>query len=125
MPSVRTRFFLTTQSYNAPPSPGYSDIGDATLAFPNGYPGTVVVEGSVTANYVSFFQGELLKDLGRQIKLVSSTGTHLATYREVQRVNGTSTEGVGPAQILDEAYGCFFVKVWSADGVGVNVVRTG
>ena len=125
MPPARTRFFLAVQGYTPTELQGAPTMEDITLAFPNGYPGSVLVENTFLAPYPAFSVNTLLKDLGRQIKLVSATGTHLATYREVQRVAGAGTEGVGPAQIGDSAYGCFFVKVWSADGQGVYVVRTG
>lgn len=120
------RFFLATESYDPPEPTGFIDPGDSAITFPNGYPGTIVVEESMTVNYVAFSQGALLRDLGRTVVVVDSANRHIALYREVQRVNGASTEGVGgPVDPLDSAYGCFFVKVWSADGQGVYVVRTG
>ena len=67
----------------------------------------------------------LLKDLGRQITVYDPTigGAHVAVYRQVQIVNGAETEGVGgSAPEWDSNY---FVKVWSANGEGINVVRTG
>jgi hypothetical protein len=122
---AQIRYFLTTDSYAAPQSPGEADTGDSTLVFIDGYPGAIIEEGSVPANYVSFDAGVLLKDLGRSVILTNAAGAHLARYRQVQRVNGATTEGVGPAIGLDGPYGCFFVKVWSADGTGVLVARTG
>lgn len=119
------RYFLTTQQYIAPQSPGAADVGDSTLVFVGGYPGSIIVENSVTANYVDFGAGELLKDLGRSVTITDTTGRHLALYRQVQRVNGPASEGVGPTIGLDGPYGCFFVKVWAADGLGVYVARTG
>lgn len=123
---ARVKYFLATQDYEAPPSPGYVDPGDSTLVFIDGYPGFIVEEESVSANYVSFLAGDLLKDLGREVVTVNSSGQRTARYREVQRVNGPTSEGVGDkVDPLDGDYGCFFVKVWSADGDGVYVVRTG
>ncbi len=122
----QVRYFITTDSYDAPPSPGEADTGDATLVFINGYPGSTIVEGSVTANYVSFDANVLLKDLGRSVTITDTEGTHIARYRQVQRVNGPTTEGVGPTvDPYDGPYGCFYVKVWAADGQGVYVARTG
>jgi hypothetical protein len=66
----------------------------------------------------------LLKDMGRQITIYdASTSAHRAIYREVQIVDGVGSEGVGgSAPGWNSTY---FVKVWSADGMGVEVVRTG
>jgi hypothetical protein len=61
----------------------------------------------------------LLKDLGRQIVVCSVPGSpHTAVYRQVLLVDSATTEGVG-------ATPPFYVKVFSADGAGVHVVRTG
>lgn len=66
----------------------------------------------------------VLKDMGRQITIYDSdTGAHLAVYREVQVVDGIGSEGVGSA--FPDWQSNIFVKVWAADGRGVNVVRTG
>ena len=67
--------------------------------------------------------GWLFKDLGRQITVYDPADhKHLAVYRQVQYVSGGETEGV-----CNAANYCanIFVKVWSADGAGVVVVRTG
>lgn len=64
--------------------------------------------------------------MGREIVIVNADCRRVALFREVQRVSGATTEGVGGlVDPADGAYGCFFVKVWSADGQGVYVVRTG
>jgi hypothetical protein len=62
--------------------------------------------------------------MGRQITIYDdTTSAHVAIYREVQVVNGADTEGVGGSS---PAWGSnYFVKVWSANGLGVAVVRTG
>lgn len=119
------RYFLTTQAYSPTEPVGTVDIEDAAIVFTAGYPGAIIEEGSVTASYVSFGSGALLKDLGRSVTLTDSTGKHVALYHQVQRVNGIASEGVGPAGSADGPYGCFFVKVWSADGEGVYVARVG
>ena len=70
----------------------------------------------------------LLKDLGRQIVVVDAdTGAHLKTYRQVQVMNGVSTEGVsGSAPDGNGSYyNTGYVLVASASGTGVGVVRTG
>jgi hypothetical protein len=123
---VRTSFFLAFQTYIAPEQAGVIDSTDSAIVFPDARPESIVEVGSVTVNYVGFSQGDLLKDLGREVVLVDTAGVHQALYREVQRVNGATTEGVGGiVDPLDGPYGTFFVKVWSADGLGVKVLRTG
>ena len=66
----------------------------------------------------------LLKDMGRQITIYdATTHLHLAVYRQVQVVDGIASEGVGGS--APEWGSNYFVKVWSADGQGVAVIRTG
>ena len=70
----------------------------------------------------------LLKDLGRQIVVVdSATSAHLKTYRQVQVMDGATTEGVsGSAPAANGSYyNTGYVLVASASGAGVRVVRTG
>jgi len=122
---VRIKYFVALKEYDPPGPVGFVDPGDAGLSFNGGYPGAVLLEGSIEANYVGFAQGALLKDLGRQITLVDSAGRHTALYREVQVVDGPGSEGVGVAVAPEGPYRTFFVKVWSADGDSVYVVRTG
>ena len=124
---ARAGYFRAIQSYiSSEPEEGLVDPGDSAITFPNGYTSSIVLLESIVVNYVDFAAGDLLKDLGRSVTIVDAEGRHIARYREVQRVNGLSTEGVGPVvDSLDSAYGCFFVKTWSADGQGVYVVRTG
>ena len=65
--------------------------------------------------------GALLKDLGRQIVVYSDSlpgSLHTAVYRQVLLVDGATSEGVG-------SQAPFYVKVFSAAGTGVGVVRTG
>ena len=72
----------------------------------------------------SFPATNLLKDMGRQITIYDpATSAHLAIYREVQVVNGVGSEGVGGS--APDWQSNYFVKVWSADGEGVVVMRTG
>jgi hypothetical protein len=70
----------------------------------------------------------LLKDLGRQIVVVDSvTGAHEKTYRQVQVMNGATTEGVSGSAPAGNGsyYNTGYVLVASAAGTGVRVVRTG
>ena len=87
---------------------------------------TVDPQGSSTRFTID--NASLLKDLGRQIVVVDAdTGAHLKTYRQVQVMNGVSTEGVsGSAPDGNGSYyNTGYVLVASASGTGVGVVRTG
>ena len=123
---VRTTFFIATEDYSG--NSGVTlDSGDITLSFPNGYPGPIVVDGtSGSFIYPLVKKGRPLKDMGRSMTIVDTTGKHLAVFREVQRVYGAATEGVfSGGEAGDAAYGTFFIKTWSADGNGVIVARLG
>lgn len=85
---VRTAFFLAFQAYTPSEQVGQVDPGDSAIVFPNGRPESIVEVDSVTVNYVGFSEGDLLKDLGREVILVNATGVHEALYREVQRGDG-------------------------------------
>jgi hypothetical protein len=63
--------------------------------------------------------GFLLKDLGRTVVVYNAT-THLhtAVFRQVQRVNSATTEGVGN---ISEIY---YIQVWAANGTGFDGNRT-
>lgn len=85
---------------------------------------------SFTPLAVSDISGALFKDMGRQLTIydpASPTSNHIAVFRQVQRVLGSGSEGVGSsAPVVPETYlANLYVKVWSADGSGVAVVRTG
>ena len=95
---------------------------------------TDIIAGAVDVNLGG--AGILLKDLGRQIvlyeaPLLGSTlrSPHVATYRQVQVMNGPTTEGVdGSAPDADLSYyRTYYVCVSSANQVDhpVKVVRTG
>lgn len=70
--------------------------------------------------------GKLFKDLGRSLTIYDSTldgDLHITTYRECQYINGPTTEGVPQSE---PTYGGnYWVRIWSADGIGVAVARTG
>jgi hypothetical protein len=124
--SKRTKFFLVVGTDIS----GYV-VDGLNSVIVGDLPGntTITVDGalpgSVTVN-------TLLKDLGREIVCVESaaTGDSSVTqiYRQVQRVGGAATEGVGgsyPATGSGSYYDTFYVKVFDAAGTGVRVVRTG
>jgi hypothetical protein len=82
--------------------------------------GLNTVSVDVPAPSFNISAGALLKDLGRQIVVVdAATGGHLKTYRQVQVMEGATSEGVG-------ATAPAYVLVSSADAATVvKVVRTG
>lgn len=63
----------------------------------------------------------LYRDMGKEINIVGSNGMRIETYRLVQHVNGSTTEGVADDH---PAYDTYYVRTWSATG-GTTVVRTG
>jgi hypothetical protein len=76
----------------------------------------------VAAGGNAIVAGELFRDMGRSITVVDANDSHIALYRNVQLVSGSTTEGV-PS---DAAYSAnIYVRVWAADGSGVAVARLG
>jgi hypothetical protein len=69
--------------------------------------------------------GDLYRDLGREVVIVSAYGAgalKLAVYRQVAVMSSATNEGVaGPGSPAEYPY----VKVWDAAGAGVTVARTG
>lgn len=84
--------------------------------------GTNIVNDIVLGTGGDYTVGTLFKDLGRQLLIVDARSNHIALFRQVQLVQGENTEGVGG---VAPSWNCLFVKVWSADGKNVCVVRTG
>jgi hypothetical protein len=92
--------------------------------------GSIVAEADINLDAVSevifgdeaVAVGTLFKDLGRQLLIKNAAGAHLALFRQVQRVAGANTEGVGGSA---PSWNCLFVKVWSAAGTNVCVARAG
>lgn len=69
---------------------------------------------------VNLTQGQLYRDLGRQVVVVDAYSRHLAHFRAAQLVSGAASEGV-PADYIPDVYIC----VWSATAGQVSVSRTG
>jgi hypothetical protein len=78
-------------------------------------------EFSDATTTTSDVSGAYLKDMGHSIVTYASASSplHTAVYRAIQIVDGSETEGV------PSTYRVIYVKVWSADGQGVKVIRTG
>lgn len=119
---VRTKYFMVIASdlseNNAADSPafilnGHWPVTVGTIAIPASEVNLNATARPVTA-------GALYRDMGRQIIVANADGVHLAHYRAAQLVNGADSEGVvGPP--FSEIY----LRVWGADGMNVQVVRTG
>jgi hypothetical protein len=80
---------------------------------------SAIAGNSVAAN-------TLFRDMGKSITVLdNTTQQQIALYRLVQKqVDGVilKTEG---ANLTDDAYLPFYIKVWDSNGAGVRVVRTG
>jgi hypothetical protein len=133
---VRVKYLLGLPGASASTSSVPSDNSAFTLS-----PGAHLDLGSIATNadisgtgvalgFASYtdLSGALFKDMGRQLVIYDpATAEHIAVFRQVQRVQGATTEGVGvSAPTTPETYlANIYVKVWSADGTDVVVVRTG
>ena len=64
------------------------------------------------------------RDMGKEVNIIGANKQRIATFRLVQRVNGSNSEGVGG---IDPSYDCFYVCTWSANMTAnpVGVVRMG
>jgi len=128
--SGRTAFFLGIANDNEPNA--LADAPAFTLAATTVIPTSTVsraklnlgtAAGGFGASVAEVVGNALYKDLGRQVVVFDDTfagNPHTEVFREVYRVNGATTEGISavPAPML-------FVKVFSATGTNVAVVRTG
>lgn len=64
------------------------------------------------------------RDMGKEVNIVGANNMRIATFRLVQRVNGTDSEGVGgTAPSFDSYYVCTWSANLSVNPVGV--VRMG
>ena len=122
IPISTTRGFVVDGLYSVIAS---DQLGGTATFDLSGATDLIESEISITAN-------TLLKDLGRQITIVSAANNLVrSVYRQVQQVSGADSEGVGgaadPAPTVSTAaiYGCSYVKVYDSAGAGVTVVRTG
>jgi hypothetical protein len=64
------------------------------------------------------------RDMGKEVNIVGANSMRIATFRLVQRVSGTDTEGVGG---IPPHFDSYYVCTWSAN-LAVNpvgVVRMG
>ena len=95
----------------------------AGLSWPSSA-GSVMVDTELNkvAGRIDLLQGQLYRDLGRQVVVVNASDVHLAHFRAAQLVSGPTTEGVP-----DFAAAGFelFICVWSATAGQVSVSRTG
>lgn len=124
--SGRVKFLLAVADVSGAIVPGLHSVSSS-------HAGSDIID---SATKVDVPIGQLLKDLGRQIVLYEEPllggvqgSPHLATYRQVQRMNGVETEGVngGAPDGQGSYYETFYVCVSSADTSvhPVGVVRTG
>ncbi len=80
----------------------------------------VDISGAPNYVVVELNPGFLYRDLGKQLTIINpTTKAHLAYFRLARIQNSATTEGV------DFADSNTWIKVWSATGQGVAVVRTG
>jgi hypothetical protein len=98
------------------------DLGGSIVASATANENLDIVDVVTFGGESDYAMGTLFKDLGRQLLIKDADDNHVALFRQVQWVNGTLTEGVGG---VPPSWNCLFVKVWSADGENVCVVRTG
>lgn len=127
---VRAKYLLAVADYAAPvaPYPAPSTTSAFTLdAGEHFYVTSVSKDDYIKTGPhgyapASISATDLYKDMGRQIVIYDDDRNHVAVFRQVQFVNGPTTEGVCSAA---DRCATTYIKVWSADGDGVVVVRTG
>ena len=128
---VRAKYLIVDVSANPGvlPSTGEAFTIDANKALPADNR-TVILDSvlnvtsgtSKIATKYDLGQGQLYRDLGRQVLVVNAYGDHLAHFRAAQLVSGPDTEGVPSiGSVGYELYIC----VWSAATGQVAVSRTG
>jgi hypothetical protein len=122
---VRAKYLIVDISAN--PTGTSASTGEAFdlsagLSWPSSA-GSVMVDTELNkvAGRVDLLQGQLYRDLGRQVVVANADGVHLAHFRAAQRVSGPTTEGVDFAGAGFE----LFICVWSATAGQVSVSRTG
>lgn len=95
-----------------------ADASDAAVAFTGEWVGSVTESlGTIAAHDLA--AGAIYRDLGRQMMLVDTDGTHLALYREAMPQTNADAEGA----VLGDA--SVWLCVWDAAGASVKVARLG
>jgi hypothetical protein len=115
---VRSKFFIAIQDASG---------NELTESIVDGaswpYNGDSIVDvsqlGALTQ--VAATAGDIFRDLGRQILVVSGSA-HVALYREAMPQKGVGSEGISSATFPN---GSVWLRVWAADGSGVKVARLG
>ncbi len=89
---------------------------------------SILPETSFASQYTAIANisaNTLMRDMGKTLTLLTSTGQHYATLRRVQTVNGAATEGVPNNW---DTNGQYFVAVWTAAPLSIynpTVARSG
>lgn len=92
---------------------------------------SIITLSQFTSNFTEFGSAiaanNELRDMGKQIVLVHSSGKHYGVLRLVQMVNGPFTEGVPDNWNTYNSNGSFYIFTWSSDPASYNVTvaRTG
>jgi hypothetical protein len=128
---ARTKFLLTVGFVDDVITPETGPSNDGVVAFDtsSALVGTFFTDADISGatGYVpmnmattpAISQNELYRDLGKQIVIKDANNNHLAYFRLVRLQNSVANEGVNMADSN------IWMKVWSASGTGVAVVRTG
>ena len=64
--------------------------------------------------------GSLMRYLGRTIVVADSHGTHLYYFRNIQWINGATTEGVSGSPADEDAWGTGWICTWADNGIPFN-----
>ena len=121
--SGRTKFLLGSANTATP-----TDLADypaftTTATIPTSVVTRAQLNGTASGFTVAgaAVAAALYKDLGRQVVVCDTAAgsLHTEVFREVTRMNGATTEGLADPAVM------LFVKVYSATGTNVSVVRTG
>lgn len=132
---VRAKYLIVDLSLNiagTTPSTGEAFVIDANKALPAD--SRTVIDAAVLdvasgaakiATRVNLTQGDLYRDLGRQVVVVNAMGDHLAHFRAAQLVSGPATEGVPAVSSVGFPGFELYICVWSATAGQVAVSRTG
>lgn len=79
---------------------------------------------AASSSGLTISSGDLLKDMGGEIRIVNSVGSHIASYRSMQVQHGVATEGVDGDSTTN--YNTVWVQVWDAVTPGnVDISRLG